>query len=258
MPTIRSIEAHHKSAISLLWQPLDGMPATGYNAERQVKTASVIKLPILVHVALLVESGALSWEQRLPLSDSDHTPGAGVLKLMNAGLQPSLRDLAVLMMVISDNTATNMLIDLLGIDAINQRIQSLGLSQTRLNRKVFAPNTPDCLPWGLGVTSPRDIVQLLTAIVRGEIGNSTTNQFIRETLAGLQDRAGLPRGLPRNWLYAGKTGSDDDLRNDCGIITRPDGSHIVVACFVQSLDEAPSTADHPGLVALGQVAKVMA
>jgi hypothetical protein len=48
------------------------------------------------------------------------------------------------------------------------------------------------------------------------------------------------------------------LRNDCGIITRPDGSHVVVACFVQSLDEAPSTADHPGLVALGQVAKVMA
>ena len=257
MPTIRSIEAQHKSSISLLWQPLDGMPATSYNAERQVKTASVIKLPILVHLALLVERGAHSWEQRLPLSDCDRTPGAGVLKLLTAGLQPTLRDLAVLMMVISDNTATNLLIDLLGIDSINQRIQTLGLSQTRLHRKVFAPNTPECLPWGLGVTSPRDIVHLLTAIVRGEIGNSTTNQFIRDTLASLQDRAGLPRGLPHDWHYAGKTGSDEDLRNDCGIITRPDGSHIIVACFVQSLAEAPSTADHPGLVALGQIAKVL-
>ncbi|MEY3990079.1 MAG: hypothetical protein RI985_1160 [Chloroflexota bacterium] len=256
MPTIRSLEGQFHAQISVLWQPLNDEPAVAYFADRPVKTASIIKLPILIHTALLVESRQLSWDQRLPLTDS-RSPGMGILKVMDDGLQPTLRDVAVLMTVISDNTATNMLIDLLGIDQINQRIQELGMTNTRLNRKVFAPNTPECLPWGLGVTTARDVVHVLTQIATGQIGNAETSRFLQETLAKQQDRVGFPRGLPTGWSYAGKTGSDDDLRNDCAIVTSPAGQQYICACFVQEMVEHPSTVDHPGLQALGQVVQIM-
>jgi beta-lactamase class A len=256
MPTIRSLEGQFHAQISMLWQPLNDEPAVAYHADRPVKTASIIKLPILIHAALLVESGQLSWDQRLPLSGT-RSPGMGILKVLDDGLHPTLRDVAVLMTVISDNTATNMLIDLLGIDQINQRIQSLGMHSTRLNRKVFAPNTEECLPWGLGVTTARDVVHVLSAIAHGQIGNTETSRFLHETLAKQQDRVGFPRELPASWSYAGKTGSDDDLRNDCAILTSPDGRQYVCACFVQELAEQPSTVDHPGLQALGQIVRIM-
>jgi beta-lactamase class A len=256
MPTIRSLEGQFHAQISMLWQPLNDEPAVAYHADRPVKTASIIKLPILIHTALLVESGQLSWDQRLPLTDT-RSPGMGILKVLDDGLKPTLRDVAVLMTVISDNTATNMLIDLLGIDHINQRIQALGMANTRLNRKVFAPNTEECLPWGLGVTTARDVVHVLSAIAHGQIGNTETSRFLQETLTKQQDRVGFPRGLPAGWTYAGKTGSDDDLRNDCAIVTSPDGRQYVCACFVQGMAEHPSTVDHPGLQALGQVMQIM-
>lgn len=256
MSTLRSLEGQYKAQISLLWHPVGGTPI-GYHADRPVKTASIIKLPILVHAALLVDAGQLSWDQRVPLAASDVVPGMGVLRYLDAGVAPTLRDLCVLMTIISDNTATNMLIDMLGIAEINTRIETLGMTQTRLNRKVFAPNTPACLPYGLGVTSARDTVRLLAAIVDGSIGTAETNRFLLETLAQQLDRVGFPRGIPTGWSYAGKTGSDDDLRNDCGILTAPDGSIVLAACFVQELAPAPSNADHPGLRALIDVAALM-
>lgn len=256
MPTLRSLEGQYKAQISLLWQPLDGTPIA-YHADRLVKTASIIKLPILVHAALLVDAGQLGWEQRVPLDPSAVVPGMGVLRYLDAGINPTLRDLCVLMTIISDNTATNMLIDMLGIDQINARIIALGMTQTRLNRKVFSPNTPECLPWGLGVTTARDTVHLLREIATGRIGTTATNQFLRDTLARQLDRVGFPRGIPAGWSYAGKTGSDDDLRNDCGILTAPDGTQVIAACFVQELAEAPSSVDHPGLKALADVAALM-
>jgi beta-lactamase class A len=256
MPTLRSLEGQYKAKISLLWQPIDGTPIA-YHADRPVKTASIIKLPILVHAALLVDAGQLSWNQRVPLDHATVVPGMGVLRYLDAGIAPTVRDLAVLMTIISDNTATNILIDMLGIEKINERIQTLGMTQTRLNRKVFTPNTPDCLPWGLGVTTARDTVHLLQSIVTGQIGTPETNLFLRDTLAHQLDRVGFPRGMPRGWTYAGKTGSDDDLRNDCGILTAPDGSIVIAACFVQELAEAPSSVDHPGLKALSDVAALM-
>jgi beta-lactamase class A len=93
--------------------------------------------------------------------------------------------------------------------------------------------------------------------VTGQIGTPETNLFLRDTLAHQLDRVGFPRGMPRGWTYAGKTGSDDDLRNDCGILTAPDGSIVIAACFVQELAEAPSSVDHPGLKALSDVAALM-
>jgi len=256
MPTLRSLEGQYKAQISLLWQPIDGAPIA-YHADRQVKTASIIKLPILVHAALLVDAGQLDWNQRISLAPADVVPGMGVLRYLDAGINPTLRDLCVLMTIISDNTATNMLIDMLGIEKINHRIKSLAMPHTRLNRKVFSPNTPDCLPWGLGVTTPRDTVHLLHEIAIGHIGTPETNQFLRDTLARQLDRVGFPRGIPAGWTYAGKTGSDDDLRNDCGILTAPNGAHVIAACFVQELAESPSSVDHPGLKALSEVAALM-
>ncbi|MFM2308114.1 MAG: hypothetical protein RLY87_234 [Chloroflexota bacterium] len=256
MPTLRSLEGQYKAQISLLWQPINGTPIA-YHADRQVKTASIIKLPILVHAALLVDAGQLDWDERVALATSDVVPGMGVLRYLDAGIKPTLRDLCVLMTIISDNTATNMLIDMFGIDTINDRIKNLGMAHTRLNRKVFSPNTPDCLPWGLGVTTARDTVHLLTEIANGHIGIPATNQFLRDTLARQLDRVGFPRGIPAGWSYAGKTGSDDDLRNDCGILTAPNGTQVIAACFVQELAESPSTVDHPGLRALTEVAALM-
>ena len=111
--------------------------------------------------AMLAHEGQLDWNETLPLRDQDKVSGSGVLSDLSAGLRLSLRDLCQLTIVLSDNTATNMLIDRLGMDAINARIAALGLMHTRLQRKAFTPDTPATLPYGLGVSTPRETADLL-------------------------------------------------------------------------------------------------
>lgn len=224
-----------------------------YRADEPVATASVIKLPILVHVALEVEGGRLDWGERIALGAAVRAPGTGILKQLGDGLVPSVRDLAVLMTALSDNTATNMLIDRVGIAAVNDRLAALGMAETRLLRRVFAPDTPATRPFGLGVTTAHEAAGLLARVARGELDGAAAT-VVAELLAMQQDRAAIPRMLPAGWQYAGKTGSNPDLRADVGILSGPGGRQVVLAAFCAALPRVDWGVDNPGLLAIARLA----
>jgi len=226
----------------------------GHRADERVPTASVIKLPILVHMALAAADGALDWAEQLTLTDAVKVPGTGVLKELSAGLSVSLRDLAMLMTVLSDNTATNMLIDRLGIAAVNERLRSLGLHHTRLLRPAYTPDTSASRPWGLGVTTANEQVALLARLARGE-PDAAASAVVLEMLLKQQDRAAIGRWLPEGWQYAGKTGSISELRADVGLLTGPAGQQLALAVFCTAIPQVDWSVDNPGLRAIAGIAR---
>lgn len=226
-----------------------------HRADEPVATASVIKLPILAHVALAVAEGALRWEEQLVLRDPAKVGGSGILKELGAGLSLSLRDLCTLMTALSDNTATNMLIDHVGRAAINARSESLGLARTRLLRPAFSPDTEESRPYGLGVTTPGELAGLLARLARRQIGDAATAGAILGFLAAQQDRAAIPRLLGQGWSYAGKTGAIEQLRADAAILSDATGPRYALAAFCTDLPAIDWGPDNPGLLAIARLAR---
>ncbi len=245
-----------------------------YHADTKCKTASVIKLPILVHVALCVQEGSLSWDEKLTLTDGEKVDGSGILTQLSAGLQLSLRDICTLMTIVSDNTATNMMIERVGVEAINRRMRGMGLSVTTCFRKAYSPDTDASRAYGLGVTTPDEMLNLITRIAKNEMGYKVGDAAadraeggsaqpegeavcadLRRVLAAQYYRDGIPRLLPEDWKYEGKTGAVDAVRNDVGLVTTPDGKTYVLALFCQNLPLVQWTSDNPGLLALARLAK---
>ena len=252
---IERIERDCGGEISLAARDLQTGWTVEYHADRKVKTASVIKLPILVHLALCVSEGSLDWNEILELTDAEKVGGAGVLSGMTAGLKLSLRDLAYLMTVISDNTATNMLIEFLGVAPVNERMNGFGLKETCLLRKSYSPDTPESALYGMGVTTPNEMLRLLTLLHENQIGSFRAKEEVMDFLFAQQIRDRIPRYLPPDWRYLGKTGGVDGVRNDVGIVTAPDGRAFALSLFVQNLPPGDWTPDNPGLIALSRLAE---
>lgn len=231
-----------------------------YHADRKCPTASVVKLPILVHTLLLDMEGALSLTDTVTLTDTDRVPGSGILTQLSAGLKLSLRDACTLMIALSDNTATNLLLNLVGIQAVSDRMLALGYPHTKLFRKVYSSGLPvseENRRYGLGVTTPRDMIRLLADIHSGRIGNKPTCAHIRAFLATQQYRDGIPRYLSASCKFQGKGGAVDAVRNDVGYITVSEGHDIALAIFCQKLRKPLWTADNPGLLAIARLSRAL-
>ena len=191
----------------------------------------------------------------LELTDAEKVGGAGVLSGMTAGLKLSLHDTAYLMTAISDNTATNMLIEFLGVAPVNERMKNFGLTETRLLRKSYSPDTPESAVYGMGVTTPNEMLRLLLLLHENQIGSFRAKEEVMDFLFAQQIRDRIPRYLPPDWRYLGKTGGVEGVRNDVGIVTAPDGRAFALSLFIQNLPHGDWTADNPGLIALARLAK---
>ncbi len=252
---VAGIEVETGANIHVSIQQLSTGRTFNYNSRARCKSASMIKLPILIEAAVRVSNGDLHWHRNLTLRDSDKVGGAGILFDLTSGTTLTLRDLCMLMIVISDNTAANMLIDLLGTAPINARISSLGLSDTALYRKAYTPDTEASRPFGFGMTSAYDMQTLLASLARGIILSGTLCEQIMGFLGRQQMRDSIPRYLPATWNYAGKTGAVDDVRNDVAIVTDDAGQQYSLAVLCQNLPDSLWTADNPGEVAIAKIAR---
>lgn len=224
-------------------------------------TASLIKLPILCHVMLAARDGTLDLNERVALEDTDRVPGSGVLKEMTTGTQLSLRDLAVLMTIQSDNTATNMLLDRVGIESVNQRMRALGLKRTTLFRRAFRPEentSPRGARFGFGAATADEIAGLLARIATGTMGSEEVAREVWTILSAQQLLDGIPRRLPKGTAYAGKTGAVDRVRTDAGIVSLADGGVVALAILCDRMPVLPYTADHPALLAMAEIGRLAA
>ncbi len=225
------------------------------NAETVFPTASVIKVPILVEVFRQVEQGSLSLDSKLSLKEKDKVGGSGILKELHAGLELTLLDLAKLMIVISDNTATNMLIELVGRDSVNKTMRKLGLHRTFLAGKLMV----EANPIELSSSTPDEMLSLLIKIYNSKVLSAATGQQILEIMKHQQYVTSMiGRYLPydsdtieeggESILIASKSGSIRGVRNDIGIIWGPNCTYAVAIMTKDCKDKRFYPDNEGGLV----------
>ena len=221
-----------------------------YHADSLFPTASVIKLPVLVELFNRFHDGRLSPLQPMMLHDSLRKPGSGVLQFLQSGQTLKLIDIATLMIILSDNTATNYVIDQFASDheqkleAVNSRMRSLGLEHTKLLNRLYSPETKkktvEARRFGIGVSCPRDMVLLLEKLVKGDVIGPRASDSIIAIMRNQFYLEGAPRWLPfmedtTLWV-ANKTGSLDDRKIDVGIVGSARGKYVYVIFCDRSKD----------------------
>ena len=227
------------------------------NAERTFITASVIKFPILLAALDGVQRGALALTNRVELAPEDVVGGSGLLKEFDPGVRLTVKDYLTAMIVISDNSATNLMLRLLGIPEINTYLASLGLSVTRSLRPIRFPAPLPGEPRGIGETTPGEMVRLLDMLVGGDILTAPLRELALDILRRQQYADGIPRYLPEDVVVAHKDGFVNDVRADVGIIYPPHRSPITLAVLCDSLVDRRYSVDHPAWLGIGRVAKVI-
>ena len=180
---------------------LDTGKTFGLRENERVRTASTIKLPIMAALFAAVEKGSVKWSEPITLRDDDKVSGSGVLHEFSDGVKLPIQDVMHLMIVLSDNTATNLIIDRITADAVNDEMDRLGLKNTRSNRKVRgdgnqlkapsgwskAGKLPENEKFGLGVSTPREMVTLLEKIEKGEVVSAAASKEMIAVLKRQQD-----------------------------------------------------------------------
>ncbi len=188
---------------------------------RSFPSASVIKVPILAALHAAAEAGRLSWEERVTLAESAKVPGSGVLRELHAGLVLTLDDLARLMIVVSDNTATNLLIDRLGTEPVNRYLEEWSCSETRLGRRMYDFAARDR---GLeNRCAAGELTALLARMERGELVSADASAAMIAVLKRQAYVSKIPRLLPAETPVANKTGEITGVSHDIGIIYAPSG-----------------------------------
>ena len=238
------------------------------NADALFPTASVFKVPVMVEVFRQADEGRFALSDRMTLAHADRSVGSGVLKELADGLAPTVRDLLMLMIIISDNTATQMMLDLVGPESVTATMRRLGLADIHVVLRMpelFAHAyglPPDPAPdfdklKALGGTmkldyggltfaaSPRnttstarDMARLMALIFEKRAGSAAACEDMLAILQAQQLRARVPRFLPTK-AVGNKTGTFGGVRNDAGLIMRGEGDTIAFALFTFDRTELP-------------------
>lgn len=197
------------------------------NGTATFSSASTIKFPILVAFFQDVDAGKVHLDEVLTLKKEVIGGGAGDMQYKPIGTKFTALETATKMMTISDNTATNMLIERLGgKDALNQRFQSWGLTVTQISNPL-----PDLS--GTNTTSPKDLVQLMATVNHGELLLLKSRDRLLDIMRHTVRNTMLPRGLGQGATIAHKTGDIGSLVADVGLINLPNGKQYVVAAMVK-------------------------
>jgi len=228
-----------------------------HNAGELFFTASTLKIPLLVALYRKVDRGEIDLSRRICLTDEMRVPGSGVLKTLRPGMQPTLHDLAMLMTIVSDNTATDIIYDLVGKEELAGMLRELGLTRTRipmttrellysivglnpanpahtfeaasdrLFREIYNPAAGGFSLDESDVSSPSDMCRLLELIYGGGILSGSSREAVLDILNRQQLNNGIPLKLPVGTVSAHKTGSYHGVRCDAGIVYSPGGPYAV-------------------------------
>lgn len=244
--------------------------ALGWRENERVRTASTIKLPIMAAAFHKVRAGEARWDEPIELREQDKVSGSGVLRELSPGVKLPLIDLVRLMIVVSDNTATNLVLDRISADAVNDFLDTLGLRQTRALRKVRGDGADLKAPsgwsraglleenrrFGLGVSTSREMVELLALLDQGKVVSPEDSREMLAILERQQYKDGIGRRLAR-FRVASKSGALDALRSDVGIVTTPKGK-VAMAITVDGMKRVDWTEDNPGLLLIARLARMLA
>jgi beta-lactamase class A len=194
-----------------------------HNEHEVVSSASTIKLPVMAEVMSQVKGGMLSLGQRITVKAADKVDYS-ILQLLETGNTYSLLDVVKLMIIQSDNTAANILIDLVGMDAVNRNIEQQGMKDTRLQRRMldFAAKSEG----RDNFTSAYDMALFLERLYNGKVVDNTYDALMVEVMKQQLDRSMVYVDIPDDVVVAHKTGDLDRSNHDVGIFYTPKGDFI--------------------------------
>lgn len=252
--------------VSLYAKNLESGASIGIGETGKVRTASTIKIAIMMAVFDQVARDRAKWTDPLTVTAAEKVSGSGIIDSeISDGVQLPIRDVMHLMMVLSDNTATNMLLERFTADAVNAYLDKLGIKTTRSLRKILgngppagvsaAGKLPENQKYGLGVSTPRDMVTMLEKLYRGEIVSVDASREMLDVMKRCQDNTGIRRKLP-GVTIANKIGALDALRSDVGIVYSQ-GGPIAMAITVDGIPAPDWGPDNPGSIMISDLAKML-
>ena len=274
-------KAHH-GKVALYATQLNTGKTASLDADEVVQTASVIKLTILFEAMEQVRDGKAHWDDKITLQPGDAVSGAGLLLFLDTPQTLTLKDILTLMIVMSDNTATNLAMDKIGLDAVNARIAWMGLKNTHLYKKIGKPATepmPEDQPkFGLGKTTPREMAEVMERIGLCALDHPGRLRTVGTGPLSANDEAicGVAMKMLRNQFYrdtiprylekldatetgsgtASKTGSLNAVRADVAIVAGKTGP-MVLSIFTYDNADTGWTADNEGELTIAKMAKAI-
>jgi len=242
----------------------------GLFPDQPVRTASTIKLAIMVECFSEAAEGKLKWTEPIKVIADEKVSGSGVVQELSDGDELPIRDLVHLMIVVRDNTATNLSLNRIGGNAVNARMAQLGLQQTRVMRKILGDGAnlkpkpsgitgegakPGNESWGIGRSSPLEMVTILEKLYRGELVNKAASGEMIAILKRQQYHEGIGRDL-KDVTIASKSGALDHLRSDVGIVYSKKGP-IAMALTIDDIPEIGYSPDNPGDLLISSLSEIL-
>lgn len=233
-----------------------------FHADETYETASTIKVFILAALFEQIEKGQKTLTDLLEYRQSHGVDGSGIMRSLEIGTVLSVKNLATLMIIVSDNIATNILIDYLGIDTINASIQNLGFKDTLLYNSLHFDQYKQ-----LGITTPRDYARLFEQMAHGTLISKEASDHMISICKQQHYNSMLTKFLPPYFLdsdnyeeevisFASKSGSMNACRNDGGIVSTPYGSYVIVLLNKEFHDEMYYS-EHPATVFGARVSRLI-
>ncbi|MGL5061646.1 MAG: serine hydrolase [Microcoleus sp.] len=207
-----------------------------FNGDVTFAAASTIKVPILIAFFQAVDEGKVQLDRMLTLQQEHIAGGSGELQDKAPGTKYSALEVAKKMIVVSDNTATNMIIELLGgKEVLNQQFAAWGLKATVINN-----NLPDLE--GTNTTSPKDLINLMAQVDRGNLVSVKSRDRILQIMRQTENDSLLPKGLGEGAIIAHKTGNINSLLADSGMVDLPNGKRYLLTVMVKHPPETEKPA----------------
>ena len=237
---LKPIIGAHKGKVAVAVKHLKTGESYGYHDTEVMPTASLIKFPVMIEAYRQAAVKKVDLNSTVVLKEQDKVPGSGILTShFTAGARFTLRDSVRLMIAFSDNTATNIVLDAVGIGSTAATMEAMGYPNTKIHSKVFRRDTtvfPErSKQFGLGSTSAAEMVRLCEAVHRKEVVSAKACEEMLAHLRACEDRDKFPRLLPPEVKVAFKTGSLAETRTAAGILEWPAGP--VALCVLSCENE---------------------
>jgi beta-lactamase class A len=242
----RELIARAPFRVGALARSADGETLFAHDADRALPAASVIKVPLVMALYADAADGLIDLAEVVAIGE--RVDGSGILRDMPDVVELSLRDLAAAMMVLSDNTATNRVIERLGLERVAARLSEWGIAATAVRRKMY---DFEAAKRGLeNVATAGDLVALLSRLVSGGCRDRATSEAVLAIMARCEDDRKLRRFLAPNTKVPSKSGTLDASRNDVAVFAGPSGT-VVAAVFTSEVTDALAAEHLLGIVGRG-------
>ena len=246
-------KAHH-GVLGYSVLNLDTGERLSLRGDETFPTASLIKVPILVTLYDLAEKKELSLDDPLTVLKIDHVPGTGVLQFMHPGMTLSVHDAAALMSILSDNTATNLILDKVAIRRVWQTMEALGLPHTKVHSKTYLRMTSvamdSSVKYGLGVSTPNEMAHLFELLAEGKAVSPAADSSMLDILRNNADGELMQRTV-EGVSAPHKTGETDSVRTECALFRLQ--SRVVACGFTKQNTDIRWVVDNEAQVTLGKV-----